>query len=210
MVCADLQSRRFTGKVFCKKARALAPAKAPKSQSNMLLAKAAIGSKLNKRLIGLVNGVYERINRVSLDYYYGGAQYQNAAVVMDKILNCADMEGYNMPCGWFDKNLVNIVFYSKDVHGQPYFASHVASELATAHQSSWMDVLRTELKVADRYTTDDTDLDYIFGRLAALVRLTYTSSRDTQYCRPKHWEPWPEQPPIVLRAHATFEKGLKS
>ena len=74
------------------------------------------------------------------------------------------------------------------MRGQPYFASHLASELAKAHMSSWADVLKIELKIADRYTTDDEDLDYIFGRLAALVRLTYTSSRNTQYCRPKHWE----------------------
>ena len=82
-------------------AKLLASAKAPKLPK-MRVATAGvltIGSKLNKRLLGPVNGVYERISRVSLDYYYGGAQYQNAAAVMDKILNCAYMEGYNMPCG---------------------------------------------------------------------------------------------------------------
>ena len=69
------------------------------------------GGALNKRLVGPTDGrTYERISRDSLNYYYGGTQYHNAAVVMDMIMNCLYMDGYKMPGDWFDKNLVNIVF----------------------------------------------------------------------------------------------------
>ena len=167
------------------------------------------GGALNKRLVGPTDGrTYERISRDSLNYYYGGTQYHNAAVVMDMIMNCPYMDGYKMPGDWFDKNLVNIVFYSKNVDGQLYFASHVASELAKTRKSSWADVLKMELKIADAYLTDDPDLDYIFGRLAVLVRLTYSSSRTTPFCRVKHWEAWPEQPANVQRAYAALERAL--
>ena len=84
----------------------------------------------------------------------------------------------------------------------------MASGLANTPMSSWADVLRIKLKIADQYTTDDSNLDYLFARLAGLVRLTYCSSRDTQFCRPKHWEPWPEQPTNVLSAYTVFEHDL--
>jgi hypothetical protein len=189
----------------------LPSAKAPKpSEMRVATAAGAFASpKLNSRLLGPVNGVYERISRVSLDYYYGGAQYKNAAALMDKLLQIPYMKGYEMP-GGYDKNIVNIVFYSKDVHGELFFFSKMVSELAKAPMSSWADVLRLKFKIADQYTTDDSNLDYLFTRLAGLVRLTYCSSRDTQFCRPKHWEPWPEQPTSVLRAYTVFENDLSA
>jgi len=154
-------------------------------------------SKLNNRLLGPVKGVYEQISRVSLDHYYGGAEHKNASALMDKLLGMPFMWAYKTPYEEiYDKNIVNIVFYSKDVHGELFFFSKIASELAKAPMFSWAEM------------TDD--LDYLFARLAALVRLTYCSNRVTQFCRPKHWEPWPEQPTSVLCAYTMFEKELTS